>query len=340
MKTFNLLIILLFTYSLQAQNSICPDVEGAIPHPLLSSYKNSCIVGYNETKFDAVTLPISKITSTGANKEITVEGKVTDILYGIQNSENITILEVQRNYEQALKNSGLKIMYSAYGKKGVMLNNSGISTKYESIGSTTYIGTFEFLKSKDYRLIFNYLGRNQNNELAYFVAQGNKDGKDYTLMLYLNYCKGNSVLIKNKIFIQAKIIESESMDTGQVSISSIDEKIKNEGKEVFHNILFDFGSDQLTKESYTVIKTLAQYLNNNKTNNYYIVGHTDNVGSLSANQTLSEKRAKAVFVALTTKYKVNSSQVSAHGVGQLSPLAINTTESGRALNRRVEVVLK
>ena len=338
LKTITLLLI--FSTSIQAQNSICPDVEGAEQHSLLSSYKNSCIVGYNVTKFDLVILPISKITSLGTEKELTIEGKVTDILYGIENSENTTILEVQRNYEQALKNSGLEIIYSAFGKKGVMKNNSSITRKYESIASPNYLEAFKFLKHKDYRLVFNHLGRNKDNELAYFVAQGNKNGVDYTLMLYINYSKGNSLLIKDKIFIQAKIIESESMETGQVSITSIDEKIKNEGKEVFHNILFDFGSDNLTKESYAVIKTLSEYLKTNPKQNYYIVGHTDNVGSLSSNQMLSEKRAKAVFIALTTKYGIKISQISAHGVGQLSPLSINTTEAGRTLNRRVEIVLK
>jgi outer membrane protein OmpA-like peptidoglycan-associated protein len=138
----------------------------------------------------------------------------------------------------------------------------------------------------------------------------------------------------------AQIVEQEDMETGQVSAASIDEKMKNEGKEVFHNILFDFGSDQLTPDSYGIIETLSEYLKANPEQNYYIVGHTDNVGTLPTNQTLSEKRAKAVLAALTAKYGIPLSQVSAHGVGQLSPLAINTTEEGRALNRRVEVVLK
>lgn len=338
LKTIALLF--LFSTNIQAQNSFCTDVEGAKQHPLLSNYKNSCIVGYNVTKFDRVTLPVSKITSTGSEKELTIEGKVTDILYGINDSQNTTILEVQRNYEQALKNSGLEIIYSAFGKKGVMKNNSSITKKYESIASPDYLVAFKFLKHKDYRLVFNHLGRNKDNELAYFVAQGNKNGIDYTLMLYINFSKGNSPLIKDKIFIQAKIVESESMETGQVSISSIDEKIKNEGKEIFHNILFDFGSDNLTKESYAVIKTLSEYLKANSKQNYYIVGHTDNIGSLSSNQILSEKRAKSVYKALTKKYGVKPSQVSAHGVGQLSPLALNTTDKGRALNRRVEIVLQ
>ena len=340
MKFLIALTLLLLTGHLQAQISICPDVEGAIPHTLLSNYKNSCIVGYNQTKFDAVTVPISQNTSQGADKELTVEGKVIDIIYGIENSANITVLEVQRNYEQALKKSGLEIIYSAFGKKSVMLNNSSIPVKYESVGSPKYLMSFEHLKHNDFRLVFNYLSRNQDGELAYFVAQGNKDGKDYTLVLYINYCKGNSAIINNKIFVHAKIIEAEKMDTDQVSVASIEDKIKNEGKEIFHNILFDLGSDKLTSESYPVIGILAEYLNSKKDKKYYIVGHTDNTGSLEANQTLSEKRAKAVLSALTTKYNVNASQISAHGVGQLSPLSINTTEKGRALNRRVEIVMK
>lgn len=339
MKTVKILIVFLFAINMQAQTSICPDIQGSVHHPLLTAYKNSCIVGYNVTKFDRITLPVSLIKSTGADKEVTVEGKVTDILYGLDNSDNGTILEIQRNYEQALKNSGLEIVYSAFGKKNIS-NNISIFKKYESIADYNSIITFNHLKHKEYRLVFNFLSRNQNSEVAYFVAQGNKNGIDYTLMLYINLSRGNHVMTKNKIFIHAKIIEKEAMETGQVSISSIDEKIKNEGKEVFHNILFDFGSDNLTQESFAIIETLSKYLKANLTQKYYIVGHTDNVGSLGSNQVLSEKRAKAVLNTLTTKYGVKSSQISAHGVGQLSPLAINTNEEGRALNRRVEIVLK
>lgn len=332
MKLLKICIILLIAINTQAQTSICPDVEGAIEHPLLSKYENSCIVGYNETKFDAVTIPVS-------NKEIVAEGKVIDFIYAMNNSNNTTVLEVQRNFELSLKSSGLEIIYSAYGKKKVIRNGS-FRREYPSIGGTDYLGSFTYLKNKDCRLAFNNFSRNSENELAYFVAQGNKNGSDYTLVLLINLARGNQEIIKNKIYIHAKIIESEAMETGKVTIASIEDKIKNEGKEVFHNILFDFGSDKLTDESYIVIETLAGYLNSNKEKAYYIVGHTDNVGSLNTNQTLSEKRAKAVLRALTNKYNVNPSQVSAHGVGQLSPFAINTSEEGRTLNRRVEIVLK
>ena len=72
----------------------------------------------------------------------------------------------------------------------------------------------------------------------------------------------------------------------------------------------------------------------------FLVGHTDNVGSLAANITLSKDRAKAVIDRLVEKYGVNPSQMSWDGVGYLSPIASNNTEKGRELNRRVEVVIE
>jgi len=325
-----------------AQNrTICPDVEGAINHPILEKYKNSCIVAYSESKFDAVTFPISKITSReGAQKEITEEGKIINLLYGIENSERATVLEVQKNYEQALKQGNFEILFSAFGRKKIS-GSYKIQSIYETFGAVDVVEQYQHLKPKSY-FRFSMSGHNSNidKDDAYFVAKGKRNGKVYTIALYIHYNRSSWKGLKDNIFVLAQIVEREDMETGQVSAASIEKKIKNEGKEVFHNILFDFGSDNLSKESYSIIETLAEYLNANPNQKYFIIGHTDNVGTLAANQILSEKRAKAVLKALTTKYGVSKFQVTAHGVGQLSPLATNTTEEGKALNRRVEIVLE
>lgn len=339
MKLLKICIALLFGFNLQAQNSFCPNVEGSIEHPLLTSYQNSCIVGYNEIKFDAVSFPMEKITIKGTEKTLSAEGKVIDIIYGIDNSSNATVLEVQRNYEQALKNGGFEILFSAFGRKNITSRRS-IRDSYPSFGGVDFMESLKNLKQKNFRFAFSNHNSSQNNDYAYFLASGKKGNTKYTLALHIMFNRTSQKELNGNIFVQAKIVEAQEMDTGQVSASSIDEKIKNEGKEVFHNILFDFGSDKLTTESYAVIETLAEYLNNNTDKNYYIVGHTDNIGSLNTNQNLSEKRARAVLNTLTSKYEINTSQISAHGVGQLSPLAVNTTDEGRALNRRVEIVLK
>lgn len=68
-----------------------------------------------------------------------------------------------------------------------------------------------------------------------------------------------------------------------------------------------------------------------------IEGHTDNTGTPTANQTLSEQRAAALLKALTEK-GIDKSRLSSKGWGQTKPLADNATNEGKAKNRRVEIV--
>ena len=68
-----------------------------------------------------------------------------------------------------------------------------------------------------------------------------------------------------------------------------------------------------------------------------IEGHTDNVGTAAANQTLSQNRAKAVMDAIIAK-GIDKARLSSKGWGQNKPVADNSTEEGRAWNRRVEIV--
>lgn len=66
-------------------------------------------------------------------------------------------------------------------------------------------------------------------------------------------------------------------------------------------------------------------------------GHTDNAGTPAHNQQLSEARARSVVASLT-QAGIAASRLQAAGFGQRKPLAENTTEAGRAKNRRVELV--
>ncbi len=70
----------------------------------------------------------------------------------------------------------------------------------------------------------------------------------------------------------------------------------------------------------------------------FVVGHTDYVGDFGYNMDLSRRRAAAVVEVLVSQYDVNGSRLDPHGVGPLVPAAANTSEDGRAMNRRVEIV--
>lgn len=83
------------------------------------------------------------------------------------------------------------------------------------------------------------------------------------------------------------------------------------------------------------IQEVADFMNDNKSYKVSLYGHTDWVGSLKYNQTLSEKRASAVADALN-QLNVGNSRMTVIGYGESKPIVSNETEEGRAQNRRVE----
>ena len=103
-------------------------------------------------------------------------------------------------------------------------------------------------------------------------------------------------------------------------------------------ILFAFDSAELSGQAEENITELAATLKDYEDTNILIEGHTDNIGSESYNQELSEERAASVGDKLKT-LGVNSSRITEVGYGEEQPVADNSTEEGRRQNRRVEVAI-
>jgi len=83
---------------------------------------------------------------------------------------------------------------------------------------------------------------------------------------------------------------------------------------------------------------MARLLQKSPSLKVFIVGHTDNQGSMDVNLTLSQRRAEAVVTALTRDYKIGAARLHAHGAASFAPVSSNASEAGRAKNRRVELV--
>ena len=103
-------------------------------------------------------------------------------------------------------------------------------------------------------------------------------------------------------------------------------------------ILFDVNQTALKSAAQSNLTNLATSLTNNPQTNILIVGHTDNTGSASLNQDLSVRRAESVK-AYISSHGVSGSRLTTQGKGFNEPIADNATESGRAQNRRVEIVI-
>jgi len=104
-------------------------------------------------------------------------------------------------------------------------------------------------------------------------------------------------------------------------------------------IQFDFGRDTIKPESGHILDDIAAVLRDHpELTLIRVEGHTDIVGSAEYNQSLSERRARAVVRALVAR-SVAQSRLVAAGYGFTRPIASNATALGRAKNRRVEFVI-
>ncbi|HOV92909.1 MAG TPA: OmpA family protein [Candidatus Kapabacteria bacterium] len=108
-------------------------------------------------------------------------------------------------------------------------------------------------------------------------------------------------------------------------------------KLILEHLLFDVNSYRIP-EDVKELNILSDFMASRPEIKILIEGHTDNVGTLEANQLLSEKRAEVVKQYLI-KRGISPDRIQSIGYGELKPLASNATSFGRQLNRRTEIVI-
>lgn len=122
-----------------------------------------------------------------------------------------------------------------------------------------------------------------------------------------------------------------------IQLRSISRLVQEQTPTRLNNLFFATASAQLQPESYPELNRLVELLQSRKDLFVTIVGHTDNVGDNDSNRQLSEERAASVRQYLIA-HGCSASRIRTVGYGESHPEADNTTEEGRAMNRRVEIV--
>ena len=130
---------------------------------------------------------------------------------------------------------------------------------------------------------------------------------------------------------------SDANETSRKSVEEVDAQklLPFETK----NILFEFNQSDLKPQFFQILDAVAARLEQNPNLNIEIHGHTDNIGSERYNQNLSENRARSVKNYFVSK-GIKSERLIPEGFGFKIEEASNETEAGRALNRRVELVVQ
>jgi outer membrane protein OmpA-like peptidoglycan-associated protein len=137
-----------------------------------------------------------------------------------------------------------------------------------------------------------------------------------------------------------EVVETKAMETEKVTVNAeaMAKDLGRTGHVSIYGIYFDTDKAEIKPGSEPTLKEMAKLLRENPGLKVYIVGHTDNVGSLTYNLDLSQRRAESVVKALVTLHGADRNRMVAKGVGPLSPVAPNKNEEGRGKNRRVELV--
>ena len=308
------------------------DVAGGKDSPVISRFAGSNLVGYAELPYDQATLPLTpEVTDKIFAKPQTYEGRITRLVYLAP--IGTTALEVYRNYQDALTKAG-------YVKK--------FSCEKEACGRARIQEPFiEYAHGM--KQILSYGGYSDtafnvlNNSGAPYLTWGTlkSGGRDLIVLVYTTTTDGSEGSpMRNRAGTFIEIIEPKAMQMGQVTVDAgaMQKGLAAEGKIALYGVYFDTGRADLKPESKAQLDEMGRLLNADKSLKVFIVGHTDNEGTVDANVALSQHRADAIVAALTRDYRIDPKRLSARGVANYAPVASNDDEAGRARNRRVELV--
>lgn len=138
-----------------------------------------------------------------------------------------------------------------------------------------------------------------------------------------------------------RILEQETM---KQDVAATAEALKAGLAAIGHvelrGVFFDTGKSDIKPESEAALKETAKLLRQSPDLKVWVVGHTDYIGAAQSNLALSSARAASVVKYLTTTLGIDEKRLGSFGAGPYAPVSENSTEEGRAKNRRVELVVQ
>jgi OmpA-OmpF porin, OOP family len=305
------------------------DAKGGKDHPLITRYAGSWLIAYGIKPFEEVDIPLSYEAEKGSYKLVKtqhLEGEITRIAYLAPLGRSV--LEVQRNYEAALEGAGAQKILGCT-KEACAEGIKGIRAGFQQ-----YL--YDLPKNQQAwestANVFNGYESNMHSQWKWARPTGD---------LYISVMTVTPYDPKERAGTMIQVVKPKAMETDKVSITNADAMGKGlaaEGKIALYGVYFDTGKADIKPESKPQMEEMAKLLGANKAIKVFIVGHTDNQGSLETNVALSQKRGQAIADALVKDYKIEAKRMQARGVANFSPIASNAQDAGRAKNRRVELV--
>ena len=302
------------------------DVEGVQEHPMIERYPGQNILWQKIENYMPYEVAIGPVTGYRQIDDwIETEGRVTRTFYELKGEER-TYSEVYLNYLNALNEQDFEILAEGLNpdRKGTGLGSgSWIGVAYAA-NAITDPGPQNSL----------FAGTASSGGAGSIVARKERAAGTAYVVITVEQHSASS------LGALIDIIEVEAAETGLVIVDAeaMGSDMAEYGRGVLDGIVFDFDSADLLAESDQALTNIATYLNANPDKLFYVVGHTDSVGTFSYNYGLSGDRARAVADTLKADHGIGNERLEPYGVGPLVPVFSNESESGRDKNRRVGLV--
>ena len=299
-------LVALFVLPAAAAFAQTRDVAGARDYPGIGRFAGSVVTGYAVKDFDAARIQAAPFKDGQPTDARRLEGRIVRIAY--RTNPGPSILEVSRNFETQLAKAGFETVLAC---------------------DTDACGAIPFTESVDTLPVpqmwidgFNY---------RYYAGRKSEGGRETWA----------SVLVSQNnqdIYAQVTVAEVGAIANKMVDAAAMAKGLGETGHIALYGIYFDTDKAVLKPESRPTLEQIAKLLTGQPQLSVFIVGHTDSQGAYEYNLDLSRRRAEAVAAELVKSFRIVPARLRTAGVGLLAPVGSNTTDAGRALNRRVELV--
>lgn len=309
-----------------ASPAYADDINGVTEHSLITRYPGQDIRWQHIENYMPYRVPAGPVIGYGEIEDwIETQGRVTRTFYRYESTDR-TFSEIYKNYLDALEAENFEILGQGFSdtRRGLEVGGRRWSNALFKANPTTKPGEVGTM----------FAGTSSSGGAGSIVATKERAaGTVYTIINVEQHAD-------NYVGTLIDIIEVAAAETGLISVDAeaIGSDIDEYGRVVLDGILFEFDKAVLKAESKPTLKAIATYLKDHKDRDFYVVGHTDSVGSFSYNSKLSSDRALAVVAALKSDYGIANGRLEPHGIGPLVPVFSNDTDAGREKNRRVELV--
>jgi OmpA-OmpF porin, OOP family len=273
---------------------------------------------------DSYALPLGPFAD-GTVPTRDLEGRITRQSWRLDRSAAST-LQVLAPLRDQLLNAGFKIL---------------LDCRDLACGGFDFRFAIEVIPSPDMHVNirdYRFVSATRGNDEALSLLISRTGNAVYVQMVHVSPPDGAGL----QVVAQAQQPEGQDpprQTAGTTGTTAIAGPLISLGHVALNDLIFDTGAAALGGGPFATLQQLAGFLAENPGYRIALVGHTDNVGSLDDNISLSKRRAGAVRTRLIEKYGGDPARIDAEGNGYLAPVASNLTSEGRKANRRVEAIL-